>query len=47
MKNVVVSSLPFESFVLSFCIVLLKSLLITQEPHSIGSEANHMFDKTK
>jgi len=32
----------FESFELS---VLLKSLLMTLEPHLVSSEASHMFDK--
>jgi len=35
---------PFESFALSFCIVLLKGSVVTQEPH-LSSEASHMFVK--
>jgi len=34
---------PFESFELSFRMVVLKSLLITLQPHLISSEASHMF----
>jgi len=37
----------FESFALSFCIVSLKCLLITLEPHLIKSEVNHMLVKIK
>jgi len=38
---------PIESFTLSFCIVLLNSLLITLEPCLISFEASHTFVKTK
>jgi len=46
-NQAVVSGPPFESFALSFYIVLFKSLLITREPLLISSEANYMFDKIK
>jgi len=36
---------PFESFALSFYIVLLKSLLITRKLHFICSEASRMLPK--
>jgi len=38
---------PFESFALSFCIALLKSLSIHLEPHLISFQAGHMFIKIK
>jgi len=38
---------PIESFALSFCIVLLNSLLITLELRLISSEASHTFVKSK
>jgi len=37
----------FESYALSFCIVLLKRLLTILEPHFISSEASHSFFKIK
>jgi len=46
-KEAFLSDLPFESFTLNFCIVLLKSLLISLEPHFISSEASRMFVKIK
>jgi len=39
--------LLFESFALSFCIVLFKADEPLIEPHLISSEASHMFFKIK
>jgi len=38
---------PLESFALSFCNIVWRSLSTTLKPHSISTEASHMFLKIK